>query len=243
MIAETFRVLILLGRPAAGKSEIIDYLKRTPLAERVRRFHIGEFVELDDFPLLWAWFEEDELLARMGHPRLHSTPDGYFLRRYFWDLLIQRLCTEYDRWRRDAPPGATAVMEFSRGTEHGGYRVALPNLSDAILSRAAILYVNVSWQESLRKNRRRYNPQRPDSILEHGLDDAKLERLYYHDDWDQVTSGDPRYITVRAHRVPYTVFENEDDVTTQRGPALGQRLELTLGQLWRLRATPDDSHV
>jgi hypothetical protein len=49
---DTFDILLLIARPAAGKSEIIDYLKRTALEERVRRFHIGEFAEIDDFPML-----------------------------------------------------------------------------------------------------------------------------------------------------------------------------------------------
>ena len=42
MEKKTFDVIILNGRPAAGKSEVIDYLKKVPLEERVRRFHIGE---------------------------------------------------------------------------------------------------------------------------------------------------------------------------------------------------------
>ena len=33
--------------------------------------------------------------------------------------------------------------------------------------------------------------------------------------------------------MPYAVFPNEDDVTTERGPALGERLEDTLARLWR----------
>jgi hypothetical protein len=228
-------ILILLGRPAAGKSEIIDYLKRTPLDERVRRFHIGDFAEIDDFPLLWAWYEEDALLNRMRHPRLHTNADGYFTRRYLWDLLIQRLNLEYDKWARDAASGDTAIIEFSRGSEHGGYRSALPNLSDAILQRAAILYIDVSWEESLRKNRRRFNPARPDSILEHGLPDAKLERLYKEVDWRELSSSDGECAAVRGNRIPYVVFDNEDDVTTGRGPALGDRLEDALSRLWSIR--------
>ena len=235
MNSNTLPILILLGRPAAGKSEIIDYLKRTPLDDRIRRFHIGDFAEIDDFPLLWAWYEEDALLNRMGHPRLHTTADGYFTRRYLWDLLIQRLSLEYDKWARDAVSGHTAIIEFSRGAEHGGYRSAIPNLSDAILKRAAILYIDVSWEESLRKNRRRFNPSRPGSILEHGLPDAKLERLYKEVDWREFSSPDGEYVGVRGQRAPYVVFDNEDDVTTGRGPALGDRLESTLSCLWSLR--------
>jgi hypothetical protein len=230
----TLPILILLGRPAAGKSEIIDYLKRTPLHERIHRFHIGEFTEIDDFPLLWAWYEEDALLHRMGHPRLHTTSDGYFVRRYLWDILIERLDLEFDKWARDAAVGSTAIIEFSRGSEHGGYRSALPHLSDVILSRAGILYVDVSWEESLRKNRRRFNPARPDSILEHGLPDEKLERLYREVDWSEYSEPDSAFVSVRGFRVPYAVMDNHDDVTTSRGPALGARLQDSLVRLWTL---------
>ena len=49
----TFDILLLIARPAAGKSEVIDYLKQVPLEERLRRFHVGKFEEIDDFPILW----------------------------------------------------------------------------------------------------------------------------------------------------------------------------------------------
>ena len=75
---ENFNILLLIARPAAGKSEVINYLKNTPVPERSSRFHIGEFEEIDDFPMLWTWFEEDALLEQMGHPRLHTTADGFF---------------------------------------------------------------------------------------------------------------------------------------------------------------------
>ena len=100
----------------------------------------------------------------------------------------------------------------------------------------AILYINVSWEESLRKNRARFNPERPDSILEHGLPDKKLEVLYRHVDWEEVSAPDPQFIVIQGVKVPYAVFENEDDVTTQRGAALATRLEQVLGQLWDLHS-------
>ena len=48
-------------------------------------------------------------------------------------------------------------------------------LPDNLLGRAAVVYVRVSFEESLRKNSLRFNPQRPDSILEHALPDETLE--------------------------------------------------------------------
>ena len=233
----TFDILILIARPAAGKSEIIDYLKRTDVAARRQRFHIGEFEEIDDFPMLWTWFEEDHILSELGQPRLHTTDDSYFKWPYLWDVLIRRICLEYGKRLRDKPDyhnQFTTIIEFARGSEHGGFAGAFAQLSQEVVQRAAILYLNVSYEESLRKNRARFNPHKPDSILEHGLPDAKLERLYKKSDWEQISVADPEFITIQGRRVPYAVFENEDDVTTGRGEALGNRLAETLERLWQL---------
>ena len=46
----------------------------------------------------------------------------------------------------------------------------------------AILYIDASWAESLHKYRKRFYPDKPDSILEHALPDLKLERLYKEGD-------------------------------------------------------------
>jgi hypothetical protein len=234
---EKFPILFLIARPAAGKSEVIDFLKKTPVKTRIERFHVGEFAEIDDFPMLWTWFEEDALLDKMRHPRIHSDSDGYFLHQYLWDLLIERFGLEYQKKLRNVPNYAesfTTIIEFSRGSEHGGYRSAFSHLDPQMLSKAAVLYIDVSWEESLRKNRKRFNPEKPDSILEHSLPDLKLERLYKDIDWPDVSKNDPNYLSIQGYQVPYAVFDNADDVTTQRGEALGNRLEQVLRKLWNL---------
>ena len=73
------------------------------------------------------------------------------------------------------------------------------------------------------------NPERPDSILEHSLPDDKMERLYKECDWDSFSVR----LKVQGHELPYAVMENEDDVTSEYGKALEQRLEETLQHLWR----------
>ncbi len=229
---QAFKTILLIARPAAGKSEVINYLKHTPVEERIARFHIGSFTEIDDFPMLWAWFEEDALLERMGYPRLHTDTEGYFIEVYQWDLLIERIGLEYQKLLRDFT-GDTVIIEFSRGAEHGGFRRAFEHLSDQILEHLAILYIDVPWEESLRKNRKRFNPDRPDSILEHGLPDEKLERLYKEMDWLELTENNPDFLTLKGHEVPYVVFDNADDVTTGQGVELGERLEKVLQTLWQ----------
>ncbi len=240
MNEESFQVIILVGRPASGKSEIIDYVTRAPSDVR-QRLHIAALDVIDDFPILWTWFEQDRILAeRLKQPRLHTDAGGYFKYRYLWHLLIEQISLEYHKRLRDAPAyhdHTTTIVEFSRGGEHGGYGEAFPHLADDLLRRAAVVYVRVSFEESLRKNRRRFNPERPDSILEHAMPDKKLARLYGDDDWATFALGDEGFLTIRSIRVPYTVFENEDDVTTGKPDLLAARLEETLDRLWELQRT------
>ncbi|MFA5405102.1 MAG: hypothetical protein WC358_09225, partial [Ignavibacteria bacterium] len=99
---ELFDKIILLGRPASGKSEVIHYVKNLNLDERRKRFHLGKITDIDDFPMLWTWFEEDDILEKkFKKPRLHSTSDGYFLEEYLWHLLIERISLDYTKHVRD----------------------------------------------------------------------------------------------------------------------------------------------
>jgi hypothetical protein len=237
-MSSIFEVLIFIGRPAAGKSEILAHLESIQLSKRRDKYRIGELDVIDDFPMLWTWFEEDEILSnKLGRPRLHSVEGNYFIFDYLWDLLIERISLEYDKRLRDNGVyhrDVTTIIEFSRGSEHGGYARAFEHLSQTILAKAGIVYVQVSFAESLRKNRRRFNPQRPDSLLEHGLEDEKMNRLYAEDDWQTIRAGGDEYLNLQQGQVPYVIFENEDDVTTAGGALLEQRLEETLNRLWRL---------
>jgi hypothetical protein len=238
MAKDTFDILMFVGRPASGKSEIIDFLTDLPGAIRRDRFHIAHLEVLDDFPILWAWFEEDDILSKtFGLPRFHSDEQGYFLSQKFWHVLIERLSLDYAKKLRDDLTyhhHTTTLIEFARGSEHGGYTEAFEHLSDVILKRAGIVYVHVPFEESLRKNQRRFNPDKPDSILEHGLSDDKMERLYRDDDWIKLAPDNSGHLSVRGHSVPYVIFPNEDDVTTGRSEELAERLETILGKLWDL---------
>jgi hypothetical protein len=232
---QIFDILLLIARPAAGKSEIIAHLKNTPLVKRVDQYHIGRFDELDDFPMLWTWFEEDAILQELGHPRLHTDEEENFLYTYLWDVLIKRINLEYSKIIRDQPEyhsSQTTIIEFARGSSHGGFTRAFQHLSHQIAENLAILYIDVSWEESLRKNQARFNPNKPDSVLEHGLSNEKMKALYKDTDWMEITKDQPEYIKIQGVSVPYVVFDNEDDVTTAGGEELSGRLSKFLGELY-----------
>lgn len=241
-----FDIVILNGRPAAGKSEIIDFLKKQSKDVRLAKFHVGDFVEIDDFPILWERFEDDDLMESMGLPRLISdrefcyqgeTLSGYvFKGEWFWHFLIKKLNLAYEKMLRDDPQlheHTTVVIEFSRGSEHGGFDKAYSYLSDDILQRAVTVYIDVTWEESLRKNRRRYNPDKPDSILEHALEDKKLEMMYKASDWAEFSGTDPQFLHVGNHRVPFAVFDNMPEKTDD--PAkIAPHLEEVMARLWEI---------
>jgi len=247
MANKTFEIVILNGRPAAGKSEIIDYLKKIPTSERIDRFHIGDFVEIDDFPILWEQFEDDDIMEEMDLPRLVSDKEfdyqgkryqGYiFKEQWYWNFLVKKLSFRYSKLLRDEPgfykENKTAIIEFARGSEHGGFKTAYDYLSDTVLQKAVTLYIKVTFEESMRKNRRRYNPNKPDSILEHALEDLKMEKLYKDSDWEEFSGSDPDYLKVKSFKVPYGIFDNMPE-KTDKPEVLGAHLEEVLNRLWQV---------
>lgn len=232
-----FKKIILLGRPASGKSEIINYIKKTPDKEREERFHIGKLKEIDDFPMLWTWFEEDDILEKVfNKPRLHSTSDGYFKEKYLWHLLIERISLDYKKAARDMKEKldiTTFLIEFSRGSEHGGYNEAFKHLSPELLQDAALLYVDVTFEESLRKNRKRFNPEKPDSILEHGLPDSKLEKMYKEVDFHEFAKGATTHLNINGFNIPFIIFNNIPSKTDDPN-ILGPALDEELSKLWSI---------
>ncbi len=234
---DIFQKIILLGRPASGKSEVINYVKNSTDEERLKKFHLGKIREIDDFPMLWTWFEEDAILEKkFGKPRIHTTPDGYFIEEYLWHLLIERISMDYGKLIRDHSDfhnEGTALIEFSRGTEHGGYKEAFKHLSPEVLKNAALVYINVPFEESLRKNRKRFNPNKPDSILEHGLPDEKLEKMYKEVDFEEVSKYSKTHININGVEVPYVIFENMPSKTDDP-EILGPALDEVFGRLWKL---------
>ncbi len=236
MSTTNFPVLIITGRPAAGKSEVIDFLKKADARERLNRFHIADFEELDDFIYVWETVEVDDILTQHGRPRLWTDEKYWFTDPFIWNLYIERINLEYRKKLARNPQyhdAKTILIEFARGGNNGIHE-ALSHLHEDILRRAALVYIKVSYEESLRKNRRRARPGEEHSILYHSLPDAKMEFYYKTNDWDTLTAKDPNFIEVKGFRVPYAAFENEPEKTLDPG-LIGQELERVTKKLWELR--------
>jgi hypothetical protein len=229
-------VVIITGRPAAGKSEVIDFLKKTSVDERIRRFHIGDFEELDDFLYVWETFEIDDILSRNGKPRIWTDEKYWFKDPFIWNLYIERLSLEYRKKLARDPQyhdKKTTLVEFARGGKDAigeALRFCHPDL----LSKASLVYIKVSYEESVRKNRRRARKGEEDSILYHSLPDEKMEFYYRENDWETLAAEDPDFLEVKGLRVPYAVFENEPEKTLDTR-LIGEELERVMQKLWTTR--------
>jgi hypothetical protein len=234
---DTFELIALVGRPAAGKSEVIDYLKKVPASERASRFHIGDFVEIDDFPFIWERFRDDDTLTRLGMERMFTDAKYYFKDERIWHFFLEKIGRRVEEIEAGDPDffrGTTGILEFARGGENA-FREAFEHLSDSILRRLGVVYIAVCYEESCRKNRKRARPGLEGSILHHSLPDDKMEYYYRVNDWPRLAPGREGRFSVRGIDVPYAVFANEPEVT-DKPEELGRALDDVFGKLWRLRS-------
>ncbi|MDI6802245.1 MAG: hypothetical protein QME58_00150 [Bacteroidota bacterium] len=236
MKKNNFPIVIIIGRPAAGKSEVIDYLKHSNANERLDRLHIANFEELDDFVYVWETFEVDDILTKHGKPRLWTDEKYWFKEHFIWNLYIERINLEYrKKLARDVNyhDNMTTLIEFARGGENGIYE-ALSYLDENILKNAVLVYIKVSYEESVRKNQRRARKGLEHSILHHSLPDEKMEFYYKVNDWEKLEANDPDYIEVKGVKVPYAVFQNEPEKTLDP-KLIGAELERATSKLWNIK--------
>jgi len=231
-MSDIFHTIILTARPAAGKSEVIDFLKRMSPERRRAEFHVGEIVEIDDFPYIWEKFEEDKILEDAGRERIWTDKKLYFKEDWAWDFFLLKMNVAFQRHLATGGSGKTVLFEFARGGK-SGLRHAFDIVSREVLPLAGILYVQVSYEESVRKNRRRFKPELAHSILFHSLPDEKMELYYKHTDWKEIAPDMQGTISAQGAQVPYAVMPNEPEVTDDFAK-LEPALKDALDRLWRL---------
>jgi hypothetical protein len=237
----TFDHLFVLGRPAGGKSEFIDFMKKLPADERAAVFGIGRFEEIDDFPWLWDACVADDERETRGEARVVSerTPEGYNITKpRFRSSLVDRFNEAISQTYLARPAfytDGTLLIEFARGVGDG-FRDSLERFSPDILTRGAILYISVSFEESFRRNNARYKQGQEESILFHKVPDRDMYGFFRDNDWASITGGAPDgWLDIGGVRVPFVTMNNEPESTD---PAvLRARYGAALGQLRHLART------
>lgn len=236
----TFDHLILIGRPACGKSEFIDFMKKMPEDERARKFHIGKISELDDFIWLWQKFEDDDIWEAMGKGRLYSkiSQHAYIVASselleymfYKFNYEIKKRYLGNKIFYEDS----TLLVEFARGSKmDGGYKKALSLLSREVLEKSAILYVDVSYEESRRRNIARYEEKLKHSVLAHKVPEEDIVRFSSETDWHDLTNKkDSGVLDLNGLKVPFVTMHNEPELPP--GPEIAARYESALDRLFEI---------
>ena len=236
---QTFDNILLLARPASGKSELIDFLKKTPDSERANKYHIGSIKEMDDFPWIWQKFMEDNIWEAAGYERRYSFGgDNPGMSKQGEPLLgfcIQKFNVEHEKFQkenRDFFKTGTLFLEFARGNEKA-FEKPLNQLSPEILKNSVILFVLVSYKESCRRNEARYQEKLQHSILAHKVPDETMKLFYQTHDWLELTENKTcGYLEIQKTKVPFVTVDNEiepitrEDYAKRYGPALRNLMEL-----------------
>jgi len=236
-----FEHLFVLGRPAGGKSEFIDFMKKMSDQDRAALFGIGRFEQVDDFPWLWEACLDDDARENRGEARVISerTPDGYNITRpKFRGSLVNRFNDTIAAKYLANPAfygGGTLLIEFARG-ESDGFRESLERFDPDILRRGSILYINVSFEESYRRNSARYKKGQEESTLFHKVPDRDMFGFFRHNDWDELSGGRPDgRLDLAGVSVPFVSMPNEPE-SSDPG-VLRTRYALALGRLMDLSRT------
>lgn len=236
----TFNHLFILGRPASGKSEFLDFMHKLSDEDRASSFHIGKMEVLDDFVWLWEQFEDDDLWEKINGKRPHgsvpadcgyiNTAEQFDFTMVKFDREIKKRYLNQEKFYKDH----TLLIEFARGgiTPYAG---AFPRLGPEIYERAAILYVEVTGAESRRRNEARYREKLRHSILAHKVPDKVMDLFYNEDDWPKITKGSREgNITLNGVAVPFVTMMNEPESTDP--VVLGPRYGSALNKLWELKS-------
>ncbi len=285
-----FEVILLLALPASGKSEVRNFLSNIKPEILKREFHIGETLELDDFPYVHFMKLIDQALLEEGQKRmfypgeepLYDDRDwGTFinlLNEDYYDLINRNVIScdsvaeyffrridkaaktvginprlakldndlrkriakkldaeaqkildfKYQQYTEDLN-GKTIIIEAARGGKDGstmplqgafGYQYSLKQFCPEILSKAKILYIWVTPEESRRKNLERTDPNDPGSNLFHGVPMSVMINDYGCDDMLYLKDISEKEDTVtvktygETYYLPIGIFDNRNDRTS-----------------------------
>lgn len=116
-MSDIFETVLLLALPASGKSEVRRYLQfQTPETCR-KEFHMGQTVQLDDFPYVHMMRRIDDELAKLGKDRLFFvSPDKPFKDPIDWGTLTELLNEDYEdlRSKKVVKPASAAIHLYER---------------------------------------------------------------------------------------------------------------------------------
>lgn len=143
-MSQVFDTLLLLALPASGKSEVRTFLT----AKEPAAFHMGDTVQLDDYPYVHLQILVDKALAKLGHAQVfHQTDAGGAQNGPFHDVhelggLVELLNDDYLALRRGQPdrpadPARRLLERFDAASVRAGGRAKFTSMSADLVTQIA----------------------------------------------------------------------------------------------------------
>ena len=150
---KTLDVVLLLALPASGKSEVRRYLSLLDPARLKNEMHLGEQVQLDDYPYVHLMRRVDQSLKALGKPRLFFKSDAEpMVDGRDWGTLIQLVNEDFDdvaHGRKTAPESAEQLFQrFDAARAKVGLPAAFAAL-DAKARRALAVALEADWRDAV----------------------------------------------------------------------------------------------
>ena len=127
-MSNVFNTVLLVALPASGKSEVRNFMANIEAERLEKEFHIGENLQLDDFPYVHMMRRIDDELSALGEDRIYY-PSGSepFTDSRDWGTLCKLLNEDYvDMMNRViADPDSAAEFLFER-IDRASIAVGLP---------------------------------------------------------------------------------------------------------------------
>ena len=92
---DVFQVVLLQALPASGKSEVRNFMANIEPERLKSEFHIGENLQLDDFPYVHMMRRIDNELEAMGQARIFYPGEEPFIDGRDWGTLCNLLNEDY----------------------------------------------------------------------------------------------------------------------------------------------------
>ena len=130
MKKNVFDIVLLMALPASGKSEVRNFMANLPPERLLTEFHIGENLQLDDFPYVHMMRRIDNELEAMGESRIFYPGEEPFCDGRDWGTLCCLLNEDYHDLvnRNVCTPDSAALLLFDRIDRAGAQAGLKPRL-------------------------------------------------------------------------------------------------------------------
>ena len=116
MAKQLFKTVLLVALPASGKSEVRHFMANIEPKRLEEEFHIGDNLQLDDFPYVHFMRCIDGEMEKLGKDPLFYPGQNPFINNYDWGTLIQLLNEDYHDLlnRKKVNVDSAAIYLFDR---------------------------------------------------------------------------------------------------------------------------------